>query len=410
MKVNPNPTFDFRAPRTDEEFMDVSTLLKLAFAGSDEPRDMRDIGLKTEQFFCAYDGEHLASTAGAFDFDLTLNGQTAKADGVTIVCTDPAYRRKGLVRHTMTQILEAAHERGVPIAILWASMGAIYQRFGYGLATNWNAYAIAPKDIIFRDKVPASGCIRRVKDRDEALSLAKPLYEKSIEHSTLSIKRDDGRWNWLLPIDEKKARNFAAWFDASGTPGGYLIYELEGKMDDDGMYQIISVVDFIWSDMASCRGLWQYLADHDLGRTVKMNFRPDDDPVITLLLEPRALKHRVADGIWLRVVDVDRALEARGYDIDGSLTLTIDKDELCPWNEGTWAMTVKDGAAKVEKVALQKGDMTITPQALATLLSGYRSASQLCASEQITGADVAKLRELDLLFSTRFRPNCTNMF
>ncbi|TNE36792.1 MAG: GNAT family N-acetyltransferase [Alphaproteobacteria bacterium] len=410
MKVTQNPTFDFRAPKSDEEFMDVSKLLKLAFAGSDEPRDTRDIGLMPEQFFCAYDGDHLASTAGAFDFDLMMNGRIAKADGVTIVCTDPAYRRQGLVRKTMTQILHAAHERGVPIAILWASMGAIYQRFGYGLATNWNAYAIAPKAITFRDKIPLDGCVRRIKNRDAALEIAGPLYDTSIKQSTLSIRRDTARWNWLLPKDEKKARNFAAWFDASGTPRGYLIYELEGKIDDDGMYQILSVVDFIWSDMNACRGLWQYLADHDLGRTVKMNFRPDDDPVTTLLLEPRGLKRRVSDGIWLRVVDVDKALEARGYDMDGSLTLTIEKDDLCPWNEGTWSLTVKNGEAKAEKTALAKGDITLAPQALATLISGYRNASQLSASEQITGAEGNKLRALDLLFSTRFRPNCTNMF
>lgn len=189
MNVNPNPNFEFRPARTDEEFLEIGKLLAHSFANPDEPKDPRELGLTQEQVFCAYDGDHLASCSGAFDFRIAMNGKKMKADGVTIVSTDPAYRRKGLVRNLMTQILHASHRRDVPVAILWASMGAIYQRFGYGYATNWNSYSIDPKEIAFESPIPDEGCVRRIVDREEAIKIASGLYAEHIAGHTLAIHR-----------------------------------------------------------------------------------------------------------------------------------------------------------------------------------------------------------------------------
>ena len=44
----------------------------------------------------------------------------------------------------MRWLLDQARDRGEPVAILWASEGAIYQRFGYGLATIQGTFDIEP--------------------------------------------------------------------------------------------------------------------------------------------------------------------------------------------------------------------------------------------------------------------------
>ena len=83
---------------------------------------------------------HTTATAssarpGIFSFELTIPGGVLPAAGVTIVGVHPTHRRRGILRRMMRLQLDAIHERGEPLAILWASEGSIYQRFGYGLGS-----------------------------------------------------------------------------------------------------------------------------------------------------------------------------------------------------------------------------------------------------------------------------------
>ena len=84
----------------------------------------------------AYDGDRVVGGGAAFSFELTVpGGRAVKAAGVTNVGVMPTHRRRGILRQMMARQLADVRSRGEPIAILWASEGSIYQRFGYGLAT-----------------------------------------------------------------------------------------------------------------------------------------------------------------------------------------------------------------------------------------------------------------------------------
>ena len=56
------------------------------------------------------------------------------AAGITWVGVLPSHRRRGVLTELMRQQLDDVHERGEPLAILWASEPPIYGRFGYGIA------------------------------------------------------------------------------------------------------------------------------------------------------------------------------------------------------------------------------------------------------------------------------------
>ena len=72
--------------------------------------------------------------AGAFPFELSVPGGTLPCGGVTVVGVSPTHRRRGVLRTMMDAQLRDIHERGEPIAALWASEETIYGRFGYGIA------------------------------------------------------------------------------------------------------------------------------------------------------------------------------------------------------------------------------------------------------------------------------------
>ncbi|MDA0350978.1 MAG: GNAT family N-acetyltransferase [Chloroflexi bacterium] len=140
-------TVEFRAAHEDE-LADYLRVVKYVFAvppndpNEQEPSRWR---LRPEHTMCAFVDGQLVSSYAANDFTVRLNGAPVRMAGVTNVGTLPGYRRRGLVRELVTRGLADARDRGQSCAILWASYGAIYQRFGYGLASTHTTYTWDPR-------------------------------------------------------------------------------------------------------------------------------------------------------------------------------------------------------------------------------------------------------------------------
>ncbi|WP_036372863.1 sterol carrier protein domain-containing protein, partial [Micromonospora sp. ATCC 39149] len=95
---------------------------------------------------------------------------------------------------------------------------------------------------------------------------------------------------------------------------------------------------------------------------------PVDDPLPRLVDEPRRLETRVADALWLRVVDVPAALAARRYAATVDVVVEV-TDELLPENAGRWRLTGgPDGARCVPADA--PADLACDVRALGELYLG----------------------------------------
>ena len=82
-----------------------------------------------------FDGKEMVATAGIFSYEMTVPGGTLRCGGVTRVSVLTTHRRRGLLTAMMRRQLDDMHERGEPLAALYASEAPIYGRFGYGLGT-----------------------------------------------------------------------------------------------------------------------------------------------------------------------------------------------------------------------------------------------------------------------------------
>ena len=118
--------FEFR-PVTADEMPDFRRLTVYVFADNEDSQE--EDTLRPEWTQAAFHGGRMVASAAAYPFKLRMNGRGVLADGVMAVGTDPGYRRRGLVRRLVGDLLARAHDNGYPVAILYASMGAIYQRF-----------------------------------------------------------------------------------------------------------------------------------------------------------------------------------------------------------------------------------------------------------------------------------------
>lgn len=402
---------EIRAAREDE----LETMMRLvgyAFANNEQPKEEPEPPPVTpEQTLCAFNGEQMVATSGAFDFHMQMNGKPVAADGVTLVTCDPGFRRRGLVRQLMEGLLQRARDRQVPLAILWASMGAIYQRFGYGLATTQVTYEVPLRFIQFQFGGQPPGHVRRLS-RDEALPHLESVYQTYAKRGNGLLQRDRILWDFMLKRSAGQNVWLAVYFDAEGVPRGYCLYRTKFDVElFPESPQIMDVFDFVWLDMEAYRGLWGFLGSHDLVDRIRFDYVAEDDPAPNLFLEPRRLRRRTLDGVWMRVVDAQAALRARGYDLEGEAVIEITEDALCPWNNGCYRVVANAESAEVEKLnGSASPDLATRPDGLASLLSGHTRPSDLARMGRAAIPDEQRSAALDALFSTRRRPHCPNMF
>lgn len=404
-------SLEIRRP-TNEEMRAYRAVGKYAFGNNAPETEDNIVPFAPEWALAAYDGDTPVATAGAFPFRIQFNGRSVAADGITGVATDPGYRRQGLVRRLITELLQRSHENGVPLSILWASMGAIYQRFGYGLASYHVLYELDPRDIVFQSGEPAVGHTRRI-ETDEALEVLPQVYDRYAEPRNLLLHRPPELWKMMLSRQGDRDTHVAVHYGRDGSAEAYCVYQAHWPGPETPLpNHLMHVHDFAWLTTNGYRGIWEYLKAHDLVRELTWARVPDDDPASAMFLEPRRLRRQTDDGVWLRVVDAGAALAARGYDLPGEATLRVVGDELCPWNDGCYRLRTSGngGAPEVERLDGVEAHVEVTPNALASLIVGQFNVSQLWRAGRLDCQAPELLPQLDCLFSTRFRPTCANGF
>jgi len=162
-----------------DELRDAMRAGEAAFGSEPREDDYERHGgmLPLDRFLVAYDDGRPVGTTASFGFELTIPGGFVPAAGVTWVTVLPSHRRRGIMRDFMRRQLEEVHERGEPVALLYASESAIYGRFGYGISAP-NVTLDAQTDrFAFRDDPGPVGSMR-LMSFDEALELFPPVYDR----------------------------------------------------------------------------------------------------------------------------------------------------------------------------------------------------------------------------------------
>ena len=122
---------------------------------------------------------------------------------------------------------------------------------------------------------------------------------------------------------------------------GFALYRTEQHWDERFGNGDVSVQEAMAADPAALAALYRYLFDLDLmgHATVRVAV---DDPVPHWLTDPRSAKPSLNDCLYVRLVDVPRAL-AGAPTRPTSTWCSRSRDDLCPWNAGTWRLRAAAG-------------------------------------------------------------------
>ena len=401
-------------PVTADEMAEFGRVPSYVFADSRTPEEQAESpgALQPEWTHAAFVDGRIATSFGAYPFQVCLNGAPVQMAAVTAVGTYPEFRRQGLLREVMTQAISDERARGQSIAILWASFGAIYQRFGYGLATMSRTLMLQPRNVAFNDATPESSGAVRVMEKDEARPLLEGIYREFRRPRNLMIDRAPQLWDARL--NDKKQR-YGVYPDASGAATGYLTFTIRERdynqpiMLEPGPDQFMEVREAIALDPDAERGLWNFVAAHDLVDRVRWwNYDPGAAAPFALL-EPRDLRSTSGDGIWMRITDVEAALPQRPYGDEGALTIRVVEDDIADWNIGSYRLETNGEETTVTRTTESPG-LTMRPAQLAVLLSGNAPATQLARAGLIEAADDVVLKRADRIFATEYVPWCPDGF
>ena len=404
-------TIDIR-PATDREMSQFGIIGGYVYAGSfgDGPDNLVAAANRPEWTLCGFDGNRMVSTFSTIPFTMRALGKAVPMGGISAVGTIPEYRRRGLLRKTMTQALANMRDAGQPMTALWASQAAIYQRYQFAMTAVLRSYRVDTVNIAFHDGDGGSCTVERIAIEGD-FDTIKQLYIAFVADRMGYLHRSRPLWQMgvLAENDNDGPVYVAVATDSNGIPAGYVIYTVRaGRVAHPARSQELRIRDLVWLNLDAYRSLWRFIASHDLVGAVLWQRAPADDPAVELFAEPRLLDARDNEGAWFRIVDLAGALAARGYSGDGTLRIGIPDDDLTPWNQGTWQLEVRDGAATINKTT-EAPDIVASIKSLTSLYTGFRSARMLASWGLITASQQAAMTA-DALFATSHAPHCPDHF
>ncbi|HEU5474839.1 MAG TPA: GNAT family N-acetyltransferase [Actinophytocola sp.] len=352
------------------------------------------------------DGQ-MIGTALAWSSSLTVPGGAAlPMAAVTAVGVRADHTRRGVLTELMRVQLADARDRGEPLAGLHASEAVIYGRFGYGLAVLSRNIRITRRDARLRPEVPRAGEVRLLGN-DEALGRVQAGYDRVLGSRPGVMGRSAG-W-WVLAYEQRLAApdqhvRIAAHTGPDGVDG-FATYVVDGAPTmAAGENTSLFVRDFQAANQAAANGLWRYLLGVDLVEEVVAFSRPMDEPLEAILVDPRAVRATFQEDLWLRLVDVPRALAGRTYGAAEPVVIEV-RDRLLPANSGRYRIGPHGTEPTTEPAGL-----AMDADVLAMLYLGAWRASALAGTGRIEVADAAAPARADRLFSTDAAPYCGTMF
>lgn len=347
----------------------------------------------------------LVGSAAVLSKDMTFPGaRVHPVAAVTFVAVRAGWRRRGILTALMRDQLHGLHERSdEAVAILTASEGVIYGRYGYGRAID-RAEITLPHGAAFAAPVP-TGPVREV-DGATAATLARSLWDRVAPMTTGHLSRTDGIWSARFAEHEFMRRGMSERRWAAHADGvvGYRVRP--SWVDRDGRWTVV-VTDLIAATSLARASLWRFVLELDLTDRVEFPLGWPDDPVQDLLSDRRSLTLTPHDHVWLRIIDLDRAVPLRGYTAAASVDVEV-VDDFCPWNAGTWRLELgPDGGTAVRTGA--SAQIRLHARDLAACFLGGTPLARLVAGGLVEGAPEAVGR-LGLALSAPCAPWCPEGF
>lgn len=406
----------------DAEVGAITDITSIAFGigpdASPEYRSDVESTIEADRTFVVEDEGRMVGMGSAFSLDVSLPGGAGlPLAGVTEVGVLPTHRRRGILRALLAAIADQAVQRGEPLAGLTASEGGIYRRFGYGVATRFQALSI---DTARSTAIMTTADVGRVRlvTQSEATGFLSSLWDRHRRRCVGEVSRSAGWWRSMaldLEVHRRGAsrRFIAVHEDGDAAPDGFVSYRIAENFTPGGVHHELRIEDLAAADDTVEDALWRYVLGVDLVATVTWATAPLDLPLRWQLADPRAVRVEAeGDVLWLRPLDVAHCLAGRRYAADGDLVIGV-VDEVRPEVSGTFRLDAGTDGAACTRTAAEPDvatDVATDVASLGSLLLGGVSWATLARAGLVEERAPGAVRRADTLFRPDRAPHCNTDF
>ena len=400
-------------PIRDDELMEFFGAVQTGFGRTvlDEDDEYPGHLITTDRSFAVRDGDTIVSTASSYAFALTVpGGARLPMAAVSMVTVHPTHRRRGVLRSVMDAQLDDVARRDEPLAGLTASEASIYERFGYGTATQTTNWDLESEYARLHHPHTGDGGRVRLVDADGAAAAAHEVYSRIAPGRVGELSRPGDWWPRLFAPRSRGPRFFTAVHEGPDhEPDAFARYALDNHWPDGVAADVLRVLELQAVDADAEAAMWNYLFGIDLVGTIKAVDRPVDDPLRWRLPDSRRMRVRqLRDHLWVRIVDVAAALGARTYGADDALVLEL-VDDFRPEHSGTWLLDGGPDGATCTRTD-RSADLALTASDLGALYLGGVPVSTLAAAGRVHELTTGAIARGDLFFLTHPSPWCTTHF
>ena len=355
--------------------------------------------LDLDRFLVVREQGRLVGVAGDYDMQVTVpGGAQVRVPGVTWVSVSVTDRRRGVLSLLMDAQLQGYQARGDLFAMLTASEGGIYRRFGYGPASRLR------KTVIDRGLTRLAGLAGDVEpgsvslmDDRTARSTLPGIHARWQPTRAAAIRRTDARWDVLLS-DPASRRGGLSERRHLVHSDGYVSYPLKPDWADGRPAHTCVITDYVVLTGQAHAALWHTLLGMDLVGTIESTNIPLDDPIGLTVTNPREVRTvSLSDGVWVRPVDVAGCLAARSYACEFDATLEVQHRRADSAADGRFRVIGGPDGVEVRRTD-RPADIRLDLDAFGSVYLGGERMLALAAAGRVQAADGGLLALVDRAF------------
>lgn len=295
----------------------------------------------------------ILSTGRLFGFRTAFGGRSLRMGGIASIAVAPEARGQGHATALVEELHRRSYERGDAITMLYAFQHGFYARLGYASASSRKRLVVRPQAI------PKAWRIG-VRSPTDLVAIRR-LYAAALLRESGWMERSRTYWERWVANDRRTLLV---------APGGYVSFfvsqdEIHGKSR-------LEVEELVAEDPVTRRGLLAALgAFRDQVTEIVLEVA-ENDPLERGLVDvdlgrpgTPSVEHaygQIVGGPMVRLGNLTRAIEARGYPVDGAFDLVVEEEAL--------RVVVTEGRATVTLSKRPRSPLMTTRAGLAAILYG----------------------------------------
>jgi len=370
------PQFEYSQNVNSEDVLRLGNILDQCFLELGENESyINRIGV--ENLRIIHQNDQVAGGLALISMGQWWGGVSVPMTGIAAVGIACEYRGTGgaiaLMQHTVKEL----YGSGVPISVLYPATQRLYRKAGYEQAGATCVWEIPAESIQVREQLLPVKPVVPIN-----IEVFHDLYHKQATLNNGNLNRNKFMWEKVSKPLEKEPL-YAYLIGEADQPQGYIIFSQHADKDDT----ILRIRDWVVLTTAAAQSFWSFLANHR-SQIDKIRWRSSAVDSLTLLLPEQTAKLKYISRWMLRVINVVKALEKRGYPkkIQTELHLEVE-DDLIAENNGKFILSIANGRGEVTKGG--KGELQLDIKGLAPLYTGLFTPQQLQITGKLQGTETS---------------------